>query len=137
MIVRHYSIELPAFGRGFHLITDVILDQLPKLPVSGILQIFIQHTSAGLSINENADPDVRHDFQLYFKHLAPENLPGIIHTDEGPDDMPAHVLASLMGSSVQIPIINGRLALGRWQGIFLGEFRTSRRKRTVIITIIE
>jgi secondary thiamine-phosphate synthase enzyme len=136
-MVRHFHLELPAFGRGFHLITDLILDQLPALPESGVLQIFIQHTSAGLSINEAADPDVRHDFQLYFKHLAPENLPGIIHTDEGPDDMPAHVLASLMGSSVQIPIHNARLALGRWQGIFLGEFRHSRRKRSILITIIE
>lgn len=136
-MLRHYSIELPAFGRGFHLITDLILNQIPDLPAAGVLQIFIQHTSAGISINEAADPDVRHDFQLYFKHLAPENLPGIIHTEEGPDDMPAHVLAALMGSSVQIPIIMGRLALGRWQGIFLGEFRDARRKRTVIITIIE
>ena len=136
-MIRHFNIELPAFGRGFHLITDLILERIPQLPSSGILQIFIQHTSAGLSINEAADPDVRHDFQLYFKHLAPENLPGIIHTDEGPDDMPAHILASLMGSSVQIPIIDGRLAIGRWQGIFLGEFRHSRRKRCIIITIIE
>lgn len=136
-MVRHYQIELPAFGRGFHLITEYVINQLPALPDSGVLQIFIQHTSAGLSINEAADPDVRHDFQLFFKHLAPENLPGIIHTDEGPDDMPAHVLASLMGSSVQIPIIKGQLALGRWQGIFLGEFRNARRKRDVIITIIE
>ncbi len=136
-MVRHFHIELPAFGRGFHLITDLVLNQIPSLPDSGVMQIFIQHTSAGLSINEAADPDVRHDFQLFFHHLAPENLPGIIHTEEGPDDMPAHVLAALMGSSVHIPIINGQLALGRWQGIFLGEFRAGRRKRVVIITIIE
>jgi secondary thiamine-phosphate synthase enzyme len=119
------------------LITDDVIAAVKKWPANGILNVFIQHTSAGLTINENADADVRKDFDLFFDRLAPENLPGIVHDMEGPDDMPAHIKSTLSDSSIQIPIVNGKLALGTWQGIYLCEFRDRARKRDLIITIIE
>src|SRR5215510_8073350 len=111
---------LKARPRGFHLITREALDHLPEIREIevGLLHLFIQHTSASLTVNENADPDVRGDMQRWFDHAVPERAPYFEHTAEGPDDMPAHVKASLLGSSVTIPIRDGRLALGTWQGIY-------------------
>lgn len=122
--------------RGFHLISSEILNAIPSLDAIevGFLQLFIQHTSASLTINENADPDVRVDMETVFNRLVPENQT-LVHTIEGPDDMPAHVKSSLLGPSVQIPIRKGRLALGTWQGIYLCEHRNQGGARSVIITI--
>lgn len=125
------------FSKGFHLITNQVYDAVRQWPAQGSMHVFIQHTSAGLTINEDADITVRQDFELYFERLAPENLPGIRHDLEGPDDMPAHIKGTLTGSSVHVPIINGELALGTWQGIYLCEFRTQARKRNLIITVFE
>ncbi len=123
--------------RGFHLITRDITEQLPELgKISiGIAHIFIQHTSASLTINENADPDVRIDFETHFNKLAPENAPYYVHTMEGFDDMPAHLKSSILGSSVTIPVTNGRLNLGTWQGIYLCEHRNYGGSRKIIVTI--
>jgi secondary thiamine-phosphate synthase enzyme len=130
------SIELPRKARGFHLITEVVLKQLPELQTFqiGLFHLFIQHTSASLSINENADRDVRTDFETTMNHLVPESL-DYVHTIEGPDDMPAHVKASLLGSSISIPITQGRLALGTWQGIYLCEHRDAASSRSLVATI--
>ncbi len=133
-MIRQVQISLPRHARGYHLITDQIIDQLPTLPEQGLFHLFIQHTSAGLTINENADPDVRADFESIFNHLVPENLPFLKHTLEGPDDMPAHIKAAMVGSSVTIPISGGQLNLGTWQGIYLCEFRNhggNRRLATI------
>lgn len=130
-----FEITLPQFPRGFHIITDEILAQLPNLPRIGILHLFIQHTSAGITINEAADPSVLSDFNSTFDLLIPENASHYIHTLEGPDDMPAHIKASIIGSSISIPITNGQLNLGTWQGIYLGEFRNYGGKRTILATI--
>lgn len=131
-----HEISLRARPRGFHLITDEVLDGIPKLPQikAGLLHVFIKHTSASLTINENADPDVPRDLEMAFNKIAPENFP-YIHTIEGPDDMPAHVKASMMGSSVTIPVGNGRLILGTWQGIFLCEHRNHGGSRKVVLTL--
>ncbi len=135
-MVQQIEFSLPPFPRGFHLITQDISSRLGALPHTGLLHLFIKHTSAGLAINENADPTVRTDFELFFDKLAPENLPGIRHTLEGPDDMPAHIKSVLSGSSVSIPITNGRLNLGTWQGIYLCEFRNRGGRRNLVATII-
>lgn len=135
-MVQHSSIALPVFPRGYHLITPLILKALPVLPEQGILQLFIQHTSAALTINENADPSVRVDFERVMNHLLPENLPFLSHTIEGPDDMPAHVKAALIGTHVCVPIVNGNLALGTWQGIYLCEFRNHGGPRSLVASII-
>jgi len=127
---------LPKKKRGFHLITSEIIEHITPFPDSGILHLFLKHTSAGLTINENSDPDVRVDFENIFNKLVPENLPFLKHTMEGPDDMPAHIKASIVGNSVSIPIINSTLALGTWQGIYLCEFRNDGGRRTLIATII-
>ena len=110
------EITLKSYSRGFHLITETIVDAFPEIQKinAGMLQVFIKHTSAGLTINENADPTVRVDFESHFNKMVPENAPYFIHTYEGPDDMPAHIKASLLGNSVQIPITNGKLNLGIW-----------------------
>jgi len=134
-MITQQHITLPAFPRGFHLITNLVRKALPKLPEAGLLNVFILHTSAGLTINENADPDVRTDYETIFNKLVPENDPTYIHTIEGPDDMPAHVKSTLAGSSVTIPITNGRLHLGTWQGIFLCEFRNRGGKRKLVLTV--
>lgn len=131
-----HQITLRPFPRGFHLITSDVLSQVGELPTNGVFHLFIQHTSAGLTINENADPDVRIDFETFFNRIAPEHLPGIVHTMEGPDDMPAHIKASLVGASISIPIVNKRLALGTWQGIYLCEFRNRGGSRRLIATIM-
>ncbi|SON50719.1 secondary thiamine-phosphate synthase enzyme YjbQ [Vibrio tapetis] len=123
--------------RGFHLISDEIEQQLPQIKQYsvGILHLFIQHTSASLTINENADPTVRHDLEKHFNQFVPERAPYYKHTYEGDDDMPAHIKASILGNSVTIPIRQGRLALGTWQGIYLGEHRDHGGPRSIIATI--
>ncbi len=122
--------------RGFHIITAEVVQALPAIGQikTGICQVFIQHTSASLTINENADPTVRQDFEMFFSKNVPENDPDYRHDDEGPDDMPAHLKAAMLGSSVTIPIRNGRLALGIWQGIYLCEHRNHGGSRTLVIT---
>ncbi|MCE9526863.1 MAG: secondary thiamine-phosphate synthase enzyme YjbQ [Planctomycetales bacterium] len=129
-------IALAARPRGCHLVTREILAALPELGrfQIGLLQVFIQHTSASLTVNENADSDVRRDLEMGLNELAPEDLP-YVHTLEGPDDMPAHIKASLMGSSVTIPISAGQLALGTWQGIYLCEHRNHGGSRKLILTL--
>ncbi|KEQ30826.1 secondary thiamine-phosphate synthase enzyme YjbQ [Pedobacter antarcticus] len=136
MVIYQKNIRIGAKRRGFHLITREIETILPEIQhiKSGICQVFIQHTSASLTINENADPTVRQDFEYYFNKSVPENDPGYLHDDEGPDDMPAHIKASLMGASVMIPIQNGRFALGMWQGIYLCEHRNRAGSRNLVIT---
>ncbi|GIW96898.1 MAG: hypothetical protein KatS3mg111_0231 [Pirellulaceae bacterium] len=131
------EISLRPRPRGFHLVTSEIVGQLPELSTveRGLLHLFIMHTSASLTINENADPDVRADMETFCNHLVPERGIPIEHTIEGPDDMPAHVKTSLMGSSVTIPITAGRLRLGTWQGIYLGEHRNRGGVRRLVATI--
>ncbi len=135
-MIKNYTTSLSPKVRGFHLITEEVLNQLPQLPETGLFNAFIQHTSAGITINENADPDVRVDFESIFNDLIPENLPYLKHTLEGSDDMPAHIKASLVGFSVQVPIINHKLALGTWQGLYLCEFRNYGGPRKLVITIL-
>ena len=131
------TIHLNARKRGVHLITDEIEQHINDIncPSVGLLHLFIQHTSASLTLNENADPTVRADMESHFNRYVPERAPYYRHTYEGDDDMPAHIKASLLGNSVTIPITNGRLALGTWQGIYLGEHRDFGGSRTVILTI--
>lgn len=131
------TLTLPAKPRGFHLVTHAILEAVPEIGSIkvGMLHVFIQHTSASLTINENADPDVRIDFETAMNHAVPESLP-YVHTLEGPDDMPAHVKASMMGASVQIPIGGGRPLLGTWQGIYLCEHRDRGGSRRVVVTLM-
>ena len=131
------EIRLRAKDRGFHLITSEITSQLEELSTiaTGQLQVFIKHTSASLTINENADPTVRQDFESHMNKMVPENAPYYIHTYEGPDDMPAHIKASLMGASVTIPVTNGRLNLGTWQGLYLCEHRNHGGARKVVLTL--
>jgi len=129
------TITLDKKARGFHLITSTILQELPNLPETGLLHLFIKHTSAGLTINENADPSVRVDFEQIINKLVPENMPFLTHTLEGADDMPAHVKASLVGSSVSIPITNHQLNLGTWQGVYLCEFRNKGGARKLVATV--
>ena len=133
---EHCEIHLPPYSRGIHLVTDEIYARLPKLPSTGLLNLFIQHTSAGLTINENADPMVRTDFNEFFNRLVAEKQPWYKHTLEGDDDLPAHIKASIVGFSLTIPIHNGKLALGTWQGIYLCEFRNRGGVRKIIATII-
>lgn len=128
--------QLPAHARGFHLITHLVRQQLPPLPSSGLFHLFILHTSTALTLNENADPSVRVDFASSFDRLIPENAPHYTHTYEGPDDMPAHLKSSLLGSSVSIPIVKGDLRLGTWQGIYLCEFRNHAPRRKFVATIL-
>lgn len=130
------EIRLNPFKRGFHLITDEVERAMPELNQLkiGVLQVFIKHTSASLTINENVDPTVRVDFENHLNIMVPENAPYYIHDYEGPDDMPAHIKSSLMGASVQIPITNGRLNLGMWQGIYLCEHRNHAAGRKLVIT---
>lgn len=123
--------------RGFHLVTDEIVSQLPELRDYrvGVAHIFIQHTSASLALNENASPDVRRDLERHFRELAPENAPYYEHTLEGPDDMPAHIKAVLIGSSLTLPITDGRFNMGTWQGIYLCEHRERGGARRLVVTL--
>ncbi len=131
-----HNLTLPAFPRGFHLITHLVENAVPDLTRTqvGLLHVFIQHTSASLTINENADPDVRVDLESSFSAITPEDFP-YAHTIEGPDDMPAHVKASMLGSSVSIPVRDGRLVLGTWQGIYLCEHRDRAGRRLLVLTL--
>lgn len=131
-----HQVTLPAFSRGFHLITPHVLNAIPELNgiQIGLLHVHILHTSASLTINENADPDVPRDLESSFNAIAPEDFP-YVHTCEGPDDMPAHVKASLLGNSVSVPVRQGRLCLGTWQGIYLCEHRNHGGRRSLVITL--
>jgi len=134
-MTEQFEFSLQPRHRGFHLITTEVLNKMGALPQQGILHLFLQHTSAGLTINENADPTVREDFESSFNHIVKENEPFYLHTYEGADDMPAHIKSSLVGTSVSIPISNGRLNLGIWQGIYLCEFRDRGGSRSMVATI--
>jgi secondary thiamine-phosphate synthase enzyme len=130
------TIRIGPYRRGFHLITREVISAIPELQDVriGILQVFLQHTSASLTINENADPDVRTDMETALNRLVPENQP-FVHTVEGPDDMPAHIKSSLLGASLMIPVSAGALALGTWQGIYLCEHRNDATPRTLVLTL--
>jgi len=136
MNMYQQAIQLRERRRGFHLITTEVLQAIPMLSEikTGMCQVFIQHTSASLTINENADPTVRSDFEMYFNKAVPENDPDYEHDYEGSDDMPAHLKAAMLGTSVMIPIRNGRIALGTWQGIYLCEHRNHGGPRNLVIT---
>ena len=131
------EIILKPRNRGFHLITDELLRELPQLRnfTVGMMNVFILHTSASLTINENADPTVRKDFESYFNRVVPENAPYFRHQDEGPDDMPAHLKSSMLGCSLNIPISNGTPRLGTWQGIYLCEHRDHGGSRHIVVTV--
>ena len=135
MLWTQREIRLKPYPRGFHLITGEVVEALPELRTmrAGLLQVFIKHTSASLTLNENADPTVRADFESHLNRMVPENAPYYRHTLEGPDDMPAHIKASLMGASVSVPVTSGRLNLGTWQGIYLCEHRMSPHRREVVL----
>ncbi len=135
-MVNQKTITLSPVPRGFHLITPKVEEAIGELPNNGLLHLLIQHTSAGLTLNENADLSVRNDFESFINQLIPENHPAYTHVFEGADDMPAHLKASLIGNSVTIPITNSRLNLGTWQGIYLCEFRDRGGSRRVVITVI-
>ena len=135
MIVQK-EISLPAFPRGYHLITQYIAKNLPELPMNGLLNILLKHTSAGITLNENADPSVREDFESFMDRLVPEGEHYFVHTLEGADDMPAHLKSSILGQSINIPITNQRLNLGTWQGIYLCEFRDHGGSRRLVMTVI-
>lgn len=135
-MVTQFQITLPNYQRGYHLITGTIVKNMPELPESGLLHLMIQHTSAALTINENADPSVRSDFEYVFDKLIPERDPNYTHDTEGADDMPAHIKAAIIGPSVTIPITNHKLNLGTWQGIYLCEFRNYGGRRNIVGTIL-
>jgi secondary thiamine-phosphate synthase enzyme len=134
MIVQK-EITLPQFRRGYHLVTKLILEQLPDLPECGLLHILVKHTSAGITLNENADPTVRTDFEVFMNKLIPEGDTAYVHTEEGDDDMPAHLKSSVIGAEVTIPITNRRLNLGTWQGIYFCEFRNYGGPRRIVLTV--
>lgn len=135
-MIKQYSLQLPPFEKGLHLITKQIVLQLQNLPEKGLLHLFILHTSAGLMVNENADPDVRIDMENWFNRTVKENEPYYRHTLEGSDDMPAHIKSALTGNSLTLPIVNHKLHLGTWQGIYLCEFRNQGGSRKIMATII-
>ena len=137
-MITQKTFHLSPKRRGCHLITREILENLPQpLPQTGLLNLFVQHTSCALTINENADPDVRSDMEEIINHLVKEHDTYYVHTREGPDDMPAHAKCSLFGASLTIPITDGRLNLGTWQGIYLCEFRNHGGSRRIVATIYE
>jgi len=137
MKIYQQRLQLKERKRGFHLVTEEIIHSVPQISeiTTGVCQVFIQHTSASLMLNEDASPAVRKDFEMYFNKAVPENDPEYSHDDEGPDDMPAHLKAALLGSFIMIPVTNGKLALGTWQGIYLCEHRNQVHRRNLIITI--
>jgi secondary thiamine-phosphate synthase enzyme len=135
-MVYQVEFSLPRFKRGFHLITDLVKEQLPELPETGILFIFIKHTSAGICINENSAKEVLEDFEIFFNKLVPEGEYLYRHYEEGKDDMPGHIKSVLSGNSIQIPISHGELNLGTWQGIYLCEFRNNGGSRKLVATIM-
>lgn len=135
-MIKQTEFTLKPRTRGFHLISNEIISQLPQLPKNGLLNLFVKHTSCGLCINENADPDVRTDMEGIFNHIVPENQPYFCHTLEGSDDMPTHAKSVISGVSLSIPITDGRLNLGTWQGIYLCEYRSHGGPRRIVATII-
>lgn len=135
-MVFQKEVTLPAFRRGYRLITRFISEQLPDLPETGLLNILVKHTSAGITINENADPTVRSDFERFMNKIIPEGDPVYEHTDEGDDDMPAHLKSSVIGASINIPITRHRLNLGTWQGIYFCEFRNYGGPRKLVLTVL-
>lgn len=135
-MIKQAHITLHPYPRGIHLISSEVLRQLPPLPRTGLLHLLIQHTSAALALNENADQDVRLDLAAIFDRLVPENAPFYLHTDEGPDDMPSHAKAVIVGSTLTLPIAEGLLDLGIWQGIYLCEFRDHGGSRRIVATIL-
>jgi secondary thiamine-phosphate synthase enzyme len=134
-MIQQVTFTLPKYTKGFHLITTAVIAELDKLPEAGILHLFIQHTSAALAIGENADPTVRQDLDQAFDRIAPEEA-DYLHDDEGADDMPAHIKTILTGNSISVPITAGKLSLGRWQGIYLCEFRERGTPRTLVASIV-
>jgi len=136
-MITQLEFTLKPYARGFHLITDEVISHLGQLPELGLLSLFIKHTSAGLTINENCDSDVLYDFESVFNKIVPENLPFLRHIIEGPDDMPAHIKSVITGNSITIPISNHTLNLGTWQGIYLCEFRNKAKGRALVATMIE
>lgn len=134
-MIEQIEFRLPEMKRGFHLVTRLIMDKLPPLPDKGILNLHIKHTSAALSLNENADPSVRVDFNSFVNRMVPENEAYFTHTLEGADDMPAHIKSSLFGQNISMPISHGRLNLGTWQGIYFCEFRNGKRSRKLVLTV--
>ncbi len=135
-MIEQIEFSLHPQPRGIHLVTVEIMRHLPDLPRKGLLNLLIKHTSAALALNENADPDVRRDLAAIFNRLVPENAPYYLHTDEGTDDMPSHAKSVIVGSSLTIPITNGQLNLGTWQGVYLCEFRNYGGARKIVATII-
>ncbi len=129
------EITLRGYSRGYHLITQTVLENLDQLPESGLLNILVKHTSAAIALNENADPSVRQDFRRFIDHLIPDDDPLYTHTLEGGDDMSAHLKSALFGSSVTIPVTRHRLNLGTWQGIYFCEFRDHGGPRTLVLTV--
>jgi len=134
-MIKQYFFSLQGLKRGYHLITNDVLSEIDELPETGLLHVFIKHTSAGLTINENADSSVRVDFETSFNHLVPERQKYYTHIFEGDDDMPAHLKASIIGNSITVPITGGKLNLGTWQGIYFCEFRNYATKRNFVITV--
>jgi secondary thiamine-phosphate synthase enzyme len=134
-MTKTIELQLPPFPEGYQLITDKILAALESLPQDGMMHLFLRHTSAAISLNENADSSVRSDFSSFFCRLVPENFPDFTHTMEGSDDMPAHIKSSLIGVQLSIPIYRGKLGLGTWQGIYLCEFRRNAGGRKLLITV--
>ena len=134
---KQKEISLPSHYRGFHIITDQIVQAIPEIKdiSAGLLHVYIKHTSASLTINEDADPTVRADFESHFNEIVPENDPYYRHTIEGPDDMPSHLKSAILGSSVSIPITDGKLNLGTWQGIYLCEHRNHGGSRKIVLTL--
>ncbi|MDA3867319.1 MAG: secondary thiamine-phosphate synthase enzyme YjbQ [Salinivirgaceae bacterium] len=135
-MIKISNIRLKPRSRGFHLITNEIENQLMDLPKEGLAHLFLNHTSAALTINENADPTVRDDFEQFINDLVPEDYPEFLHTMEGPDDMPAHIKSSIFGTELTIPVQNGRLLMGTWQGIYLCEFRNAGGARSITATVM-
>jgi len=135
-MVRQHQITLSPHPRGCHLITGKVLEACGRLPETGLMHVLIKHTSAGLTLNENADPSVREDMDNFLDQLVPENHPVYTHIYEGADDMPAHLKSSIVGSAVTIPITGGRLNLGTWQGIYLCEFRNHGGARKLVVTLL-
>ena len=134
-MIKQFEIKLPAYPKGFHLITQMVTDRISELPDSGLVHILLKHTSAGIGLNENADPSVRTDFESFMNTLIPENDPVYTHIFEGSDDMPAHLKSLLIGQTLMIPVTNGHFNLGTWQGIYLCEFRNHGGPRKLVVTI--
>jgi secondary thiamine-phosphate synthase enzyme len=134
-MIQQTEITLPYFKRGYHLITSLIERHLPELPEKGLLHILVKHTSAGITLNENADPSVRTDFESFINKMIPENDAVYVHTFEGSDDMPAHLKSSVIGNELTIPVTGHRLNLGTWQGIYFCEFRNSGGSRRLVLTV--